>query len=117
MFSCSVPFIRRYNLFKYLYYSIMTPYTAAQLALRGWNETENRKNRHICYYRIGVEHAFAELKVLKHHQSGCIRGHSSHSMTMCVGLVCPKKSNRKAMNRNWSNHKANPALKAKAENK
>ena len=28
-----------------------------------------------------------------------------------------KKSNRKAMNRNWSNQKANPALKTKAGNK
>ena len=27
------------------------------------------------------------------------------------------KSNRKAMNRNWSNQKANPALKIKAGNK
>ena len=29
----------------------------------------------------------------------------------------PKRSNRKAMNRNWSNQKANPALKTKAGNK
>ena len=28
-----------------------------------------------------------------------------------------EKSNRKAMNRNWSNQKANPALKIKAGNK
>ena len=28
-----------------------------------------------------------------------------------------QKSNRKAMNRNWSNQKANPALKTKAGNK
>ena len=28
-----------------------------------------------------------------------------------------KKSNRKAMNRNWSNQKANPALKNKTGNK
>ena len=28
----------------------------------------------------------------------------------------PKKSNRKAMNRNWSNQKANPALKTKTGN-
>ena len=28
-----------------------------------------------------------------------------------------KKSNRKAMNRNWSNQKANPALKTKAGTK
>ena len=30
--------------------------------------------------------------------------------------IC-KKSNRKAMNRNWSNQKANPALKTKTGNK
>ena len=34
--------------------------------------------------------------------------------------ICPEnhiKSNRKAMNRNWSNQKANPALKTKTGNK
>ena len=31
--------------------------------------------------------------------------------------VYPCKSNRKSMNRNWSNQKANPALKTKAGNK
>ena len=31
--------------------------------------------------------------------------------------LLPPKSNRKAMNRNWSNQKANPALKTKAGNK
>ena len=38
-----------------------------------------------------------------------------------IGLVIMflhlTKSNRKAMNRNWSNQKANPALKTKAGNK
>ena len=32
-------------------------------------------------------------------------------------LELREKSNRKAMNRNWSNQKANPALKTKAGNK
>ena len=32
-------------------------------------------------------------------------------------LIYSDKSNRKAMNRNWSNQKANPALKTKAGNK
>ena len=32
-------------------------------------------------------------------------------------LSYPSKSNRKAVNRNWSNQKANPALKTKAGNK
>ena len=31
--------------------------------------------------------------------------------------VGTRKSNRKAMNRNWSNQKANPAIKTKAGNK
>ena len=31
--------------------------------------------------------------------------------------LCHDKSKRKAMNRNWSNQKANPALKTKAGNK
>ena len=34
----------------------------------------------------------------------------------CYRLLV-KKSNRKAMNRNWSNQKANPALKTKTGNK
>ena len=33
------------------------------------------------------------------------------------GMTALIKSNRKAMNRNWSNQKANPALKTKAGNK
>ena len=45
---------------------------------------------------------------------------SSHvfcfSFLLAVGSSKPK-SNRKAMNRNWSNQKANPALKTKAGNK
>ena len=45
-----------------IYSNIMTPYTAAQLARKGWNETENITIRHIRYYSIGVDHAFAELK-------------------------------------------------------
>ena len=32
-------------------------------------------------------------------------------------MECLKKSNRKAMNMNWSNQKANPALKTKTGNK
>ena len=32
-------------------------------------------------------------------------------------FVVYKKSNRKAMNRNWRNQKANPALKTKTRNK
>ena len=36
----------------------------------------------------------------------------------CDGINCIAiKSNRKTMNRNWSNQKANPALKTKAGNK
>ena len=31
--------------------------------------------------------------------------------------IIKTKSNRKAMNRNWSNQKANPALKTKTGNK
>ena len=34
-----------------------------------------------------------------------------------AGQWTQKKSNRKAMNRNWDNQKANPALKTKAEHK
>ena len=43
---------------------IMTPYTAAQLARKEDQMKIKCKqlNRNIRYYRIGVEHAFAELK-------------------------------------------------------
>ena len=36
---------------------------------------------------------------------------------VCSQQLSDFKSNRKAMNRNWSNQKANPALKTKAGNK
>ena len=38
------------------------------------------------------------------------------SFSELISLV-GEESNRKAMNRNWSNQKANPALKAKTGNK
>ena len=38
--------------------------------------------------------------------------HNANKYTLVV-----KKSNRKAMNRNWINQKANPALKTKTGNK
>ena len=34
-----------------------------------------------------------------------------------IYLFSITESNRKAMNRNWSNQRANPALKTKTENK
>ena len=37
----------------------MTPYAAAQLA-RKEDRLKKKMNRNIRYYRIGVEHAFAE---------------------------------------------------------
>ena len=39
--------------------------------------------------------------------------HSVSIRSVCIVY----KSNRKAMNRNWSNQKSNPALKTKAGNK
>ena len=39
------------------------------------------------------------------------------SVRFCIDFRKLNKSNRKAMNRNWSNQKANPALKTKAGNK
>ena len=46
----------------------------------------------------------------------------AHSILKIIIVAHPKhpeedESNRKAMNRNWSNQKANPALKTKAGNK
>ena len=41
-----------------------------------------------------------------------------YDIYMYVGVVIyPCKSNRKAMNRNWSTQKANPALETKTGNK
>ena len=37
--------------------------------------------------------------------------------TVMQNEPCHEKSNRKAMNRNWSNQNTNPALKTKAGNK
>ena len=42
---------------------------------------------------------------------------SRNSMEIADDLWTYDKSNRKAMNRNWSNQKANPALKTKVGNK
>ena len=74
---------------------IMTPYTAAQLARK--EDRMKRKckklNRNIRYYRIGVEHAFAELKQYKITSS--VWRHPrpllSQLVTICAGLVCGKK--------------------------
>ena len=45
----------------------MTPYAAAQVARKEDRMKKNCKklNRNIRYYRIGVEHAFAEFKQYK----------------------------------------------------
>ena len=40
---------------------------------------------------------------------------STYCIMTLIGVLF--KSNRKAMNRNWSNQKANPSLKTKAGNK
>ena len=39
------------------------------------------------------------------------------SKTVAASDMKISRSNRKAMNRNWSNQKSNPALKTKAGNK
>ena len=51
-----------------------------------------------------------------------MRKQRSRSLRLCFRYMDSTipllpKSNRKAMNRNWSNQKANPALKTKAGNK
>ena len=73
----------------------MTPYTAPQLARK--EDRMKRKckklNRNIRYYRIGVEHAFAELKQYK--TTSSVWRHPrpllSQLVTICAGLVCRKK--------------------------
>ena len=74
---------------------IMTPYTAAQLARKADRMKRKCKkmNRKIHYYRIGVEHAFAELKQYKITSS--VWRHPrpllSPLVTICEGFVCRKK--------------------------
>ena len=67
----------------------MTPYTAAHLARK--EGRVKRKCKKI--NRIGVEHAFAELKQYKITPS--LWRHSrpllSQLLTICAGLVCRKK--------------------------
>ena len=71
---------------------IMTPYTAAQLA-RKEDWMKRKLNRNIRYYRMGVEHAFAELKQYKitlsvwRHPRPLL----SQLVTIFAGLVCRKK--------------------------
>ena len=77
--------------------AIMTPYTSAQLARK--EDKMQRKceklnyYRNIRYYRIGVKHAFAELKQYKITSS--VWRHPrpllSQLVTICAGFVCPKK--------------------------
>ena len=58
------------------------------------------------------------IKCLKVHSAprfSIFLGTDNHSMAPCNRVA--NGSNRKAMNRNWSNQKANPALKTKAGNK
>ena len=71
---------------------IMTPYTAAQLARK--EDSLKRKceklndYRNIRYYRIGVKHAFAELKQYKSTSSGWRHPCQllSQLVTICAGL-------------------------------
>ena len=53
--------------------------------------------------------------------SMCLRNFGSNILRVCFKLkkvsFSEKKSKRKAMNRNWCNQKANPALNTKAGNK
>ena len=67
---------------------IMTPYSAAQLA-----RSAKKLNRNIRYYRICVEHAFAELKQYKITSSVWRQPRPllSQLVTICAGLVCRKK--------------------------
>ena len=46
-----------------------------------------------------------------------IRPHDDDNVITYTQVQTTMESNRKAMNRNWSNQKANPALKTKAGNK
>ena len=75
----------------------MTPYPAAKLARKEyWMKRKCKKkkkmNRNIRYYRIGVEHAFAELKQYKITSSVWRhpRPFLSKLVTICAGLVCRK---------------------------
>ena len=66
----------------------------------------------------------AFLKYYRRHFELIENCHVSLKTLMQQGICNPEfygdlvyKSNRKAMNRNWNNQKANPALKTKAGNK
>ena len=58
-------------------------------------------------------------KLVVTHVSGVIANNGPMFSAFCGELLnlIYHISNRKAMNRNWSNQKANPALKTKAGNK
>ena len=78
---------------------IMTPYTAAQLARK--EDRVKRKceisnyYRNIRYYRIGVKHAFAELKQYIYKITSSAWRHPRplllQLVTICAGLVCQNK--------------------------
>ena len=66
---------------------IMTPYTAHK---EDRMKKKKKLNRNIRSYRIGVEHAFAELKQYKI-TSSVWRHPRQLVTTICAGLVCRKK--------------------------
>ena len=79
---------------------------------QAWHDTM----RHIVVYdfvffNLTIKKPFLRLcKTIDHK-------HASGISFYCCCVNDDKESNRKAMNRNWSNQKANTALKTKAGNK
>ena len=68
-------------------------------------------SNHIHLYDEGNVHEDIAMDVLS---TKTIKDHGQSPIHSAKTL---KKSNRKAMNRNWSNQKAHPALKTKTGNK
>ena len=79
-------------------------------------QTQIRSRRKYVRGRASVRLCYAHLSICRV---------PAEAMTFCIGIVSLQmtpyigigKSNRKAMNRNWSNQKANVALKTKTGNK
>ena len=53
--------------------------------------------------------------IIRHKRISCNLNVLRQSACLVINRITVHKSNRKAMDRNWSNQKANPALKTKRE--
>ena len=82
-------------------------------------KTEN-SNQPIFLFLTGLKFALIHVYIIRMCNKIKSKASILQQYLLCLvvqqTVATPQKSNRKAMNRNWSNQKANPALKTKKGN-